>query len=301
MDAIIHLKSQPDQNPALVYLAGLSPGSRRTMRGALDTIACVVSPGSIAESFPWASLRFQHTAAIRAHLADRYAPSTANKMLCALRGTLKSAHRLGQIAGDDYAKAVDLDPVIGDSTGPTGRAVAKGEMQRLREACAADPVRGKRDWAILCVGWGCGLRRAEIAGLQVASYEGATLQVLGKRNKRRQVPVAGFAQEALDDWLEQRGRRAAALFLGISATGQLSGGLTSQAIYQVLRKRQAEAGLQSFSPHDLRRSFVSNLLSAEVDIATVASLAGHSSVQTTARYDRRPEERKRAAVGKLSL
>src|SRR5437868_6930439 len=59
----------PDQNPAAVYLAHLTPGGQRTMRGALDVIAALLSGGQAdALTCNWAALRFQHTAALRAKL-----------------------------------------------------------------------------------------------------------------------------------------------------------------------------------------------------------------------------------------
>ena len=113
-----------DRHPAPVYLAHLAPGSRRTMRQALEVIADLVSGGQIgAQALPWAQLRYQHTQAIRAALAERYSPSTANKMLSALRGVLKEAWRLGLLDAESYQRAADL-PAVRGSTLPAGRALS---------------------------------------------------------------------------------------------------------------------------------------------------------------------------------
>ena len=78
-----------DQHPAALSLVKLSPGSRRAMCAALDTIAGILTSGQgNAETLDWAALRSQHTAAVRAVLAARYRPATANRMLSALRGVL---------------------------------------------------------------------------------------------------------------------------------------------------------------------------------------------------------------------
>jgi hypothetical protein len=81
-----------DRYPALVYLARLATGSRRTMRQSLDVVAGLLTDGEADhETFPWEQLRYQHTAAVRAVLQEQYAPATANKILSALRGVLEEA------------------------------------------------------------------------------------------------------------------------------------------------------------------------------------------------------------------
>ena len=75
--------------------------------------------------------------------------------------------------------------------------------------------------------------------------------------------------------------------------------MTSQVVRNLLNKRAAETGVRELSPHDLRRTFISELPDAGAHIATVAGLAGHASVTTTARYDRRGNAAKQSAIGLL--
>lgn len=78
-----------------------------------------------------ASARTTHVS-VRATLAKRYAPATTNKMLSALRGTFKAAWRLGQMATDDYQRAIDLPSVRGETL-PRGLDLVLGEMGALHE------------------------------------------------------------------------------------------------------------------------------------------------------------------------
>ncbi len=145
-----------------------------------------------------------------------------------------------------------------------------------------------------------GVRRSELAGLDLADWtpDPPTLRVRrGKGDKERLVALAGGAARAVADWLALRGDRPGGLFLPVTQTGRIEGErLSSNAVYKVLRKRLGQAGVAKLSPHDFRRTFVGDLLDAGIDLATVQQLAGHASVTTTARYDRRGEATKRKAV-----
>lgn len=293
-----------DRNPAAVYLAGLAPSSRDTMRRALGIIARILSGGDAADylAVPWQRLRFQHSAAIRAELATRYSHTTANRMLSALRGVLKAAWKLGLMTADEYQTAASIERVMGETV-PAGRSVPSGELAALLNTCEGDAA-GIRDAAIIAVLYGCGLRRAELVNLDLAHYEktenGGRLLVHGKRNKQRYVPVVEGAARAAGDWLAVRGDEPGPLFHVVGNRNR-GGRMTTQAVYAMLKARATAAGIPTLSPHDLRRTFVGDLLDAGADIVTVQKLAGHSSVETTARYDRRDERAKAAAVARLHV
>src|SRR5271155_1076487 len=108
------------------------------MREALNIIAAILTGGQYdAENLTWAALRYQHTAAIRAALIERYKPSTANRALAALRGVLKESWRLGYVTAEDLRRATDV-PTIKAQTLPRGRAPSSGEIGALMRACSGD-------------------------------------------------------------------------------------------------------------------------------------------------------------------
>jgi integrase len=295
-----------DQNPAAVYLASLgSENSRRSQLQGLKVIANLLAGSPDIFSVSWASLRFQHTAAIRSRLMETYAPATVNRILCALRGTLKAAWRLGQMTEGQRARASDLAGVKG-ITLPAGRAITGGEIAALVKACEKDPSpAGARDIAIIACLYPGGLRRSEIPNLDLSDYDptsGALTVRHGKGQRARITYVANGGGRAMADWLVIRGSEPGALFYRINKGGRMIfDRISNQAIYIILAKRGGEAGITDLSPHDLRRTFITDLLEAGVDITTVAKLAGHSSTDTTGLYDRRPEQAKQKAAGLLHL
>ncbi|MEU0517540.1 tyrosine-type recombinase/integrase [Streptosporangium sp. NPDC006007] len=304
---------EPAGDPYRAYLDSLSsPESRRAMRGCLDRLAALVSGDEVSSGAgrPWHLLRYEHTVRIRALMMERgWSPAYVNKHLVALRRVLREAWRLGRMTAEEYQRAADL-PTVEHTRLPTGQHIPPEVVGAALAACDGDgSPAGIRDAALLAVLYSTGCRRAEIAGMTLADYDpgSRSLRVRGKRDKERMVYLTAEAVGRMERWLAVRGRPAGALFCPIGRYGSLRTGgggpaaMTGQAIADVLSRRLAQAGAAPRTPHDFRRTFIGELLDAGVDLATAQALVGHSSPATTARYDRRPERRRREAVDRITL
>jgi site-specific recombinase XerD len=309
-------------NPAAVYLASLGMGSRRTMKQSLDAIAFLITNNTHnALTCPWGELRYQHTMAIRSALMEKYAPATANKMMAALRRVLKEAQRLGQMSAEDYAKAADIKRV--KSAGLLkGRALSSDELGKLLNVCVEDQsIFGVRDAAMLMV-LRVGLRRSEVVNLDLSDFdpvEGSVKVRGGKGRKDRIVflpeaaiavsipnrdsvppPCLSYNITHVQKWITARGNVPGPLLLPISKSGNLVWRrLSDQAVMVIMLRRGAAAGISNFTPHDFRRTFISDLLDVGADIVTVQKLAGHADPATTSKYDRRGDAAKKRAVNLL--
>jgi integrase/recombinase XerC len=157
-----------------------------------------------------------------------------------------------------------------------------------------DPILEARDRCITELLYGCGMRIAELVGLDVRASaqargwvdaEAAEAHVLGKGEKRRSIPVGSKALEALDDWLAARQLwlvGGPALFIN-----QRGGRLSPQHIRVRLKQRSLRAGLATpVHPHMLRHSFASHVLQSSGDLRAVQELLGHANITTTQVYTR---------------
>ena len=307
----VTVSRSPAQDPYWVFLARLAVGSRPAMRDALATIARIASGGQIGpEAFPWHQLRYQHTQAIRQRFVEMVSertskplsPASVNKALAALRGVLREAWRLGLLSAEDLARATDLQPVHG-SRPLRGRALEPNEVAALFCCCMGDSSpAGSRDAVVLALGLAAGLRRAEIASLDLSDVklDREVVRVHGKGNKVREVPIKGGTLEAIRAWLGHRGSEPGPLLCPVNKSARVVlKQLAPQAILRVCEKRGREAGLAGFVAHDLRRTYISALLDRGVDLSLASELAGHTSPNTTKKYDRRSERAKHAAAATL--
>lgn len=274
------------------------------MKAALEKVADLLSAGAMdALAFPWATLRYQHTQAVYTQLLERYAPNTANKMMAAVCRVLAEAWKLGLMSAEDYHRAVAIQRQTGERL-PRGRALSVGEVQALLGVCCQDiSPKSNRDAALVAVLYGAGLRRSEVVALDLADWNAVECCLTvrsGKGDKDRTTYLDEGAAAALLDWLAWRGGEPGPLFLPLRRGGRIERQrLSDQTVLDVLRQRGQQAGVAAFSPHDFRRTFISNLLDAGADISTTQKLAGHASPVTTTRYDRRGEAAKRKAVNLL--
>jgi integrase/recombinase XerD len=146
--------------------------------------------------------------------------------------------------------------------------------------------RGRRDAAMLHTMYAAGLRVTELVTLQLAdvNLESGFLQVLGKGDKRRVVPLGAPARKRIEAFLPDRAGWAkpheGALF--VTSRG---GPMTRQGFWKVVKRHAAAAGIdEPISPHKLRHSFATHLLLGGADLRAVQTMLGHADIGTTQVY-----------------
>lgn len=167
-----------------------------------------------------------------------------------------------------------------------GNWLDRDSAQRMLFAPDTNTLKGLRDRAILAVALGCGLRRSEIVSLtlkhiQVRDGRALIVDLVGKGDKLRTVPIPRFVELALRQWIEKAELSDGFIFRRIHKSGAVQNdGITAQALYDVIK----EYAPAEIAPHDLRRSFAKLTRQAGGDLLQLSLILGHSSAQTTERY-----------------
>lgn len=141
-----------------------------------------------------------------------------------------------------------------------------------------------RDTAVMTLLYGCGLRISEALGLNGEDAPlPQVLRIIGKGGKERVIPVIGAAQDAVETYLRLAPwpkETDQPLFRGVRG-----GRLSPRAVQQVMERARAQLGLPaSATPHAMRHSFATHLLSAGGDLRSIQELLGHASLSTTQAY-----------------
>lgn len=303
----LRIVMRPEENPALVYLARLrSKTSRVTMESALKVIAELLSRDTTYTEIAWHLLQYPHGVMIKTRLLASHSPRTTNKMLCALRGVIEESINLGLINDNDGSWRLRLHGIrVDNDEEPAGRALEDSEVERLVAACDTATLKGARDTAMLALLFGAGLRRREVAGIGIQDYDArrGRVKVLGKGSKPRTVQLAADSAATVAAWLKVRGATAGPLLVSFTSQRKvkvgedgIASGLTESGVYLVLKEIAKRACVTGITPHDARRTRITEMISQGTSLAFVRREAGHKSSKTTDRYDRSADEAAHAAA-----
>ena len=242
--------------------------------------------------------RIQHTE-IRAYLGSLYdrglSKASAARALAAIRSWFKWLARTGRI--EQNAASLVATPRLPKHL---PRVPSIEQMNRVvdsvRDDAASWPA---RDRAILELLYGCGIRNAELTGLNLDDIHWSNEAVLvrGKGQKQRYVPLGDAAALALRGYLAERAARlgaagktadSPALFVNLRLRGLANNGqarLTTRSVGRIVKRIAILRGLPAdVHPHTLRHAFGTHLLEEGADLRAIQELLGHERLSTTQRY-----------------
>ena len=229
-----------------------------------------------------AALSKVSAADLRSFLADRRGDGLTNRSTARELSAVR--HFLRFALGDDATLPMLKGPRVQRSL---PRPVNPNDVVALAEEvaiAAKDGWIGARDWAVLLLLYGSGLRVSEATGITGAVLPlGSTLRVTGKRNKTRIVPLIEQVKAAIEDYVSLCPYSPASeqpLFRG--ARG---GGLSPALIRRAVQGARGRLGLSDrTTPHALRHSFATHLLAGGADLRSLQELLGHASLSSTQVY-----------------
>jgi integrase/recombinase XerD len=235
----------------------------------------------------------------RERLLKAYAPATAAKKLAAVRRFLTFAYmggatRINPEALRFFAKS----PKVGQD--PSYNVLTGEELGRMLSAARANSM---RDYVLLAVLVGAGLREAEVVGLKVGDFREAggeegqvLLRIMGKGAKIRAVPVSPELWRLVQRYVLLSGRSLTShtdarkpLFTSREGGGDKP--LTTRAVRYLVKKYANAAGItKAISPHSIRHTVGTNMAVNEAPLLVIQQFLGHSDPKTTMRYVRRADE-----------
>jgi integrase/recombinase XerD len=263
---------------------GLSANTAAAYRRDLAVYVAYLAREGIAEP---GEVTAAHVSGFSRHLATREEHPLSASSIARMLSTVRGLHRFlleEQQVGDDVAR--DTKPPKLGTRLP--KALSVDQVSALLAATDGDEPVALRDKALLELLYATGARVSEAVGLNVDDvYERDIVRLTGKGAKQRMVPLGSYARSALDAYLVRarpllsaRGKSTPALFLGTRGTR-----VSRQNAWLIIKRAAQRAGIEAeVSPHTLRHSFATHLLTGGADVRVVQELLGHSSVATTQIY-----------------
>ena len=273
-----------DHAKAAVLNSLSSPHSRRNYKYAMEQFIDWYC------SEPRLALNRMVVLRFRLHLESLgLAAGTVNQRLAAVR-------RLAYEAADSGLLSPELAAGIRRVKGAkqlgarTGNWLTQEQARLLLEKADGDSLRSARDLAMISVLVGCGLRRAELSALTVENLQirqghWAIVDLVGKGNHVRTVPMPVWVKDAVDHWRSFAKVTSGRVFRAVSRHGTPWGtGISENVIWYVVRRVAARMQMDSLAPHNLRRTCAKLCHVNGGELEQIQFLLGHVSVLTTERY-----------------
>ena len=226
----------------------------------------------------------------RIHLESRgLAASTINQQLAAVRRLAHEAADSGLLS-PELAAGISRVKGVKQLGQRSGNWLSQDQCSEILTRAGGDSLRAKRDYAMLAMLLGCGLRRSEVVDLdlndiQIRQSHWAIVDLKGKGGHIRTVPIPHWAKRAVDVWTSSAAITQRKVFRAISKMGRVWGeGISQNVVWCVVRSCCLRVGLDRIAPHDLRRTCAKLCHSNGGELEQIQFLLGHSSVQTTERY-----------------
>ena len=237
-------------------------------------------------------LAFNRTVVLRYRIyleLKQYAPTTINLRLAAVRRVAFEAADSGLLS-PELAAGIRRVKGVRRIGVRVGNWLTPDQGKCLLTVVDRNSLRGKRNYAILAMLIGCGLRRGELLALRVDAIElreerWVIADLMGKAGHMGTVPIPAWVKAAIDEWKEASGIAEGTVFRSINKTDRVWGnGMTAKALWDVVREAASRAGIAKLAPHDLRRTCarLCHLAGGEPD--QIQFLLVHVSIQTTERY-----------------
>jgi integrase/recombinase XerC len=228
---------------------------------------------------------------IRGYLSELYdrglAKASVARSLAAIRSWFQWLARSGKVSSNPAALVAT--PKLPKRL---PRVPSIEEMNQLVDTASSEESAAwpERDRVIFELLYGCGIRNAELVGLNLADIHWAreVILVRGKGRKQRYVPLGDAAADAIHAYLPSRanklaGRANEALLLNLQLRG--TGRLTTRSVGRIVKQISLAKGLPAeIHPHTLRHAFGTHMLEEGADLRAIQELLGHERLSTTQRY-----------------
>jgi integrase len=273
-----------DHSKLAVLNSLASPGSRRVYQYAIEQfIAWYCSEPRLA---------FNRIVVLRYRMfleGRRLAANTINQQLAAVRRLAYEAADAGLLS-PELAAGIARVKGVKQLGHRSGNWLSLDQSSEVLRSASGDGLRAKRDYAMLAVLLGCGLRRSELVGLETDEIQTrqdhwAIVDLIGKGRRVRTVPIPQWVKKAVDRWVVAAGITQGKVFRAVTKRGKVWGkGISQNLVWCVVRNCCKGVGLEHIAPHDLRRTCAKLCHAGGGELEQIQFLLGHASVQTTERY-----------------